>query len=121
MRRKARLLGVSGFAALLFVALGGCGLTEDECLGVRSEAFDIINGSHTCNDDVDCLLTEWPECPRPTSKKNKETVDALKSKFDKGGCKEPALPRPCEIPEVYCKQGLCVFRHQRGEGAPPTQ
>lgn len=113
MRRK-----VAGIALLTLLA--GCSLSEEECLTLRSDAFEVINGSHTCNDDVDCVLTEWPECPRPSSKKNLEKVDELRAKFDKGGCKEPPLPRACDIPEVYCKQGLCVFRHQRG-GEPTTQ
>jgi hypothetical protein len=113
MRRK------DATACLVLALTLGCSLSDEECLTLRSEAFEVINGSHTCNDDVDCVLTEWPECPRPSSKKNMEKVTELKAKFDKGSCSEPPPARACEIPEVYCKQGLCVFRHQRGDA--PTQ
>jgi len=116
--RVARWVLVGAIAGLLPSAVG-CGLSEQECMALRSEAFDIINESHTCNDDTDCIASEWPGCGKPLNLKNESRVTPLKGKFDEGKCAEPASE--CrEIPEVYCKQGLCVFRETVG-GANPTK
>jgi len=102
----------------LLGAVGGCDrLSETECLGLRSEAFDVVNESHPCADDTDCRATEWPLCPKPSSTKNYQRIAAVKAKFDKGKCTEPE--KKCrETPEVYCKQGLCVFRERPGAANP---
>ncbi|MBW2459843.1 MAG: hypothetical protein JRI68_35455 [Deltaproteobacteria bacterium] len=111
-------LGSLALAGLV-VSTAGCGLSETECNVLRSEAFDVINESHTCNDDTDCLASEWPGCGKPLNVKNEARVKPLKDKFHEGKCKEPT--RDCrEIPEVYCKQGLCVFRETVG-GENPTK
>jgi hypothetical protein len=89
-------------------------------MGLRSEAFEIINEAHTCGDDNDCTGNAWPECPRPVSTKNNDLLEPLKAKFDKGECTEPTKECP-DTPEIYCKQGLCVFRHRPGEDDIPTQ
>jgi len=114
-------MGRLTLAGLTVVVVGtaGCGLSESECMGLRSQAFDIINESHTCNDDADCLASEWPGCGKPLNTKNEGRVKPIQAKFDEGKCKEPE--RQCrEIPEVYCKQGLCVFRESVG-GENPTK
>lgn len=110
---------LAGLGVGLVVSLAGCGLSESECRALRSEAYDIINESHTCNDDTDCNASEWPGCGKPLNTKNESRVEPLKGKFDEGKCTEP--PSECrEVPEVYCKQGLCVFRETVG-GENPTQ
>ncbi len=110
------LVGLIGLVA----STTGCGLSESECMGLRTQAFDIINESHTCNDDTDCLASEWPGCGKPLNVKNEARVRPHKDKFEEGKCKEPA--RDCrEIPEVYCKQGLCVFRETVGGENPTAQ
>jgi hypothetical protein len=92
--------------------LSGCNLSDEECLKVRTEAFDVINESHVCGDDADCEPTRWPGCGKPVNTKNLARVDPMQDKFDKSGCKDDAQEcRP--TPEVYCKQGLCVFRELR--------
>ena len=61
----------------------------------------------------------WPGCIKPISAKNGEKIDAIKQKFDKGECKEPeAANCPETPPEVYCKQGLCVFRYKSATQQP---
>jgi len=102
-----------GLAAALVCGVG-CNLGDEECLKLRGAAYDIINEAHTCNDDADCFPSEWPGCPRPANMKNIARVKDYKGKFDDGGCKEEQSSCP-DTPEVYCKQGLCVFRHKAGE------
>jgi hypothetical protein len=112
MRRKAKLGPPLALVALVLGGFG-CNLSEEECLKLRGSAYEIINEAHTCNDDADCFPSEWPGCSRPASSKNLARVKDYKGKFDGGGCKEEAPSCP-ETPEVYCKQGLCVFRHLSG-------
>jgi hypothetical protein len=112
---KASVAGCLATAALVVMACNK--LSDDECLGVRTEAFDIINQAHTCNDDTECEVSAWPGCGKPVSSKNQALITPIKEKFDKGSCKEPE--GSCrEPPEVYCKQGLCVFREKPGQENP---
>ena len=117
MRREAKLAPAAlGWLLVGLIAAAGCNLSDEECLKVRTEAFDIINESHVCGDDSDCYRTEWPGCGKPVSSKNLARLDPLQEKFDTGGCKEE--PADCRnAPEVYCKQGLCVLRELK---AMPT-
>ncbi len=108
-----------GLGLLLLAAPMACGttLSEEKCNEVRGAAYEIINEAHTCNSDADCVETEWPGCTKPASRKNKKRITAFKTKFDDGNCKEPQTE--CrEIPEIYCKQGLCVFREKAGMKNP---
>jgi hypothetical protein len=111
-------LVASTFAVLCAGGFGlACsGLSEADCDKARGEAFDVLNEAHTCDSDADCFASEWPGCSKPVSKKNLERIRPLAAKAKEGKCKEPAATcRP--TPEVYCKQGLCVFREQ-GAAAP---
>lgn len=101
-------------AALLAVFTFSCGLSSEECLKLRGDAYQVVNEAHTCNDDGDCHQSEWPGCAKPISSKNKARVDVHQAKYDKGGCTddEDSCSQP---PEVYCKQGLCVFRYLAGD------
>jgi len=95
----------------------GCGhsLSQEECDALRGNAFDIVNEAHTCDSDADCRASDWPGCSKPVSKKNSDRINEHKVKFTAGSCKEPqAACRP--TPEIYCKQGLCVFREQTAGG-----
>ena len=106
-------LAAWGLTCALGVALvPGCsGLSTEECDKARSEAFDVVNEAHTCDSDADCTPTDWPGCSKPVSRKNADRIKQLKEKFTGGKCTEPkAECRP--TPEIYCKQGLCVFREQ---------
>lgn len=105
--------------ALAFLGALGCGnkLDDAKCEVLRSEAFDIINAAHVCADDADCVPTSWPGCAKPVSSKNKTRVAELKEKFDQGKCVE-AKANCRETPEIYCKQGLCVFRELAGQTNP---
>lgn len=116
MRREANAIGM-GLAALLF-AVGGCNKMEPTaCEGLRGQAFEVVNAAHVCADDADCLPTTWPGCAKPVNSKNKGRVLELKETFDKGKCvEEKAVCR--ETPEIYCKQGLCVFRELAGQMNP---
>lgn len=109
-------LGAWGlWTALLLVAAGCDGLSEQECSDLRGKAFEIVNEAHPCNSDEDCVGTAWPGCMKPVSTKNNDRIVPLMEKFKKGKCKEPE--RDCRNPpEVYCKQGLCVVRERPPEG-----
>lgn len=101
------------------VALGACDRKVDQqaCLALRGEAFDIINEPHTCDGDVDCALSEWPGCAKPVSNKNRARIGPVREKFTQGRCVEEKTE--CRTaPEVYCKQGLCVFREMAGMENP---
>ena len=50
----------------------------------------------------------------PLNSKNRAKVLPLKEKFDEGKCVEPPTECP-EVPLIYCKQGLCVKKHEAGE------
>jgi len=98
-------------------SLPACGLNEKECATLRSQAFEVLNEAHTCNSDAECIGSKWPGCTKPASTKNADRLQRLQAEFDKGGCKEPE--RDCRLPpEVYCKQGLCVFRELAGSPSP---
>jgi hypothetical protein len=118
MRRKW-LLGA--LASVVGATSLGCGLSEQECSDLRSKAFDIVNDQqrnnpHVCDDDTQCVGTEWPGCTGPVNQKNRNAVDGLRKKFDDGKCVEPPPTKPCaKTPEIYCKQGLCTFYHTAGE------
>lgn len=129
--RRAGLLGGLGWTLLCGIASGallaGCSkLSEEECNALRGQAFEIINVQcdgclpHTCNDDTDCIGTTWPGCTKPVNKKNLDKIGALETKFNEGSCKEDEHSCP-DAPEVYCKQGLCVFRHRPGEAGKVEQ
>ena len=79
--------------------------------------FEVINQAHTCNGDSDCTASEWPGCERPVSKRHKAMIDGKQKSFKEGNCSDE--PKNCrKAPEVYCKQGLCVFREQPGQTNP---
>ena len=124
-QRAGRGLGLAGLLMMGLVAsalTAGCGKNEEECLKLRSEAYEIINVQcegcvpHTCNDDSDCIGTSWPGCTKPVNKKNLDKIAAFETQFKEGSCKEDEQTCP-DAPDVYCKQGLCVFRHRPGEAA----
>ncbi len=123
MRREAKgVLLVRGRWALAAwsasLAVAACNkMSTEECDGLRSQGFDIINTAHVCADDSDCAPTSWPGCAKPVNSKNKARIGELKDKFDKGKCvEEKATCR--DTPEIYCKQGLCVFRELAGQVNP---
>lgn len=109
------LLG--GLFLLLTLTAVGCNgkLSEEECDKLRTDGFDVLNRAHPCNSDEDCVGSEWPGCMKPVSSKNAADLQPLSEKFKKGKCEEPKRKCP-DPPEVYCKQGLCVFRHRPPEG-----
>lgn len=115
VRRRWRIVGTMAMASV--AAAAGCegSLSEQECSGLRSQAFEIVNEAHPCNSDEDCVGTEWPGCMKPVSSKNADRIRPLMEKFKKGKCQEPE--QDCRTPpEVYCKQGLCVVRERPPEG-----
>lgn len=119
------LVPVLGLGAL--ASLAGCNdLSEEECNQLRGQAFEIINVQcddclpHTCNDDTDCIGTTWPGCIKPVNKKNLDKITVIEDKSKKGSCKEEEQTCP-DAPDVYCKQGLCVFRHRPGESGNVDQ
>lgn len=125
MRRKVSCL-LAATIAIAGALGGGCNsLSEQECTALRSEAYDILNEAHTCGEDGDCLPSEWPGCGKPLSNKNNDRIAPLRERFEKGSCEDQAsagtAPTPADAwscPEpllVYCKQGLCVNRHEAGE------
>jgi hypothetical protein len=114
-----RQLGYRLVASTVALWLGGglglgCGkMSTAECDKVRTDAFDIVNEAHTCDSDEDCVSTAWPGCSKPVSRKNGDRIKPIQEKFNAGKCEEPKLDcRP--TPEIYCKQGLCVFRELAG-------
>ena len=115
------------YLAVAGLAVTGCNkISEEECNKLRGAAFEIINVQgdgnvpHTCNDDSDCIGTEWPGCLKPVNRKNFDKIAELEKKFKEGECAEepPTCPDP---PDVYCKQGLCVLRHRPGEAGKPAE
>ena len=121
---RCRLLGGVGWgvvtSAAVLLSVAGCGKSEEECNEIRGQAYEIINVQcegclpHTCNDDTDCIGTSWPGCMKPVNKKNLDKIAAFEKQFKEGSCKEDEQTCP-DAPDVYCKQGLCVFRHRPGE------
>ena len=117
---------VFGFGAVILVAFGsllGCSnkIEQKECDKLRGEGFDLINAAQHCNVDPDCAQSKWPGCARAINAKTASSVGTIVEKYKKGECDEPALKCPTEIPEAYCKQGLCVHREKgvpEGAGAP---
>lgn len=109
MRREA-------LAAALFLC--ACNkMSSEQCEALRVQAFEIVNAAHVCADDADCVPTTWPGCAKPVNGKNKGRIGELKDQFDKGKCvEEKASCR--DTPEIYCKQGLCVFRELAGQTNP---
>jgi hypothetical protein len=112
-------------ARLALIAAGwtllstGCAKSEQECLALRGAAFELINAPHTCNDDTGCMYSQWPGCAKPVSRKNQDQIDAIKKQFDEGSCQDDE--NTCrEPPDVYCKQGLCVFREVAGGDQNPA-
>lgn len=95
-------------------------LDKEACLKLRGEAYDIVNEAHTCNDDADCLPSEWPGCAKPLNTKNQDRITPIKQKFDEGSCEDEAQTCP-ETPLIYCKQGLCVSLHEAGEAGNPSK
>ncbi len=116
---QRRALGLGLGLVLVATVASGCGskLKVEECNALRGDGFEKLNAAHTCNDDSDCVPSEWPGCAKPTSAKDKARITELKTKFDAGKCEEPAA-KCRETPEIYCKQGLCVFREQAGQTNP---
>lgn len=102
-----------------FFGAGGCGnkLEEAQCGSLRGQAFEIINAAHICADDAECVPVDWPGCAKPVSSKNKTRVLELKEKYEQGKCVE-AKATCRDTPEIYCKQGLCVFRELVGQTNP---
>jgi hypothetical protein len=126
VRRRAWLTGLLLAGLFCSGMTSGCGkLSEEQCLTLRSDAFEIINVqcdgclAHTCNDDTDCIGTIWPGCIKPVNKKNLDKIAAFETKFKEGSCSEDTQTCP-DAPDVYCKQGLCVFRHRPGESGKTT-
>ncbi len=119
MRRKV-VLGLSTW--FVSVAVVACDdLSVQECDKLRAEAYEILNEAHTCNDDADCLPSDWPGCAKPLNTKNHERMAPFKEKFDAGSCTEPSDITCPDVPLMYCKQGLCVAKHEAGESGNPSQ
>jgi len=114
---KGHGLGVIVLVATLGV---GCGLSEEECLKLRGEAYEVLNAPHTCNDDTGCMFSNWPGCAKPLGRKNESKIADIRAKFDAGKCFE-SPPECREPPDVYCKQGLCVFRERPGGASNPNK
>jgi len=111
------VVSVAGWLVAFVTAVGCNSVDKSQCESFRGEAFDIINTAHVCADDADCVPTNWPGCSKPVNSKNKARVLEIKDKFDKGKCVEDKAT--CrETPEIYCKQGLCVFRELAGQTNP---
>jgi hypothetical protein len=113
------LVCVLTFFAVTAFGLAGCEnkLSDEACMKLRGEAFEFINKAHTCNGDPDCAASQWPGCDKPVNKRNLSAVAASRKRFDDGKCSEPV--KNCrKTPEIYCKQGLCVFREQPGQVNP---
>jgi hypothetical protein len=115
--------GIRTWAIVVAVgALSACGnkLSDEACMKIRGEAFETINAAHTCNGDADCVPSEWPGCERPVSKRHEAKLAGMKKTFTEGKCTEPE--KNCrKPPEVYCKQGLCVFREKPGQVNPTAK
>jgi hypothetical protein len=117
---------VFGFGAVLFIAFGsllGCSnkIEQKECDKLRADGFDLINAAQHCNVDAECVQSKWPGCARAVNAKTTGAVQPMVDKYKQGECTEPPLKCPTEIPEAYCKQGLCVHREKgmpEGAGAP---
>ncbi len=118
MAREAKGFGLVAVAWAASLALAACNkMTNEECETLRVQAFEVINSAHVCADDADCSPTSWPGCAKPANGKDKGRIAELKDKFDKGKCVEEK--GNCrDTPEIYCKQGLCVFRELPGQVNP---
>ncbi|MBM4374866.1 MAG: hypothetical protein FJ095_07260 [Deltaproteobacteria bacterium] len=115
---KKEAMAVVGWTVAFFSASGCSNKLEDaQCEVLRGQAFEVINSAHVCADDADCVPTNWPGCAKPVSSKNKARVLEFKEKFDQGKCVE-AKATCRDTPEIYCKQGLCVFRELAGQTNP---
>lgn len=114
-------------AALFAVALalplaGGCSNKMDpkECSKLREDSFELLNKAQHCNTDADCRQSDWPGCSKPLSLSVYDKIKPMHDAFSKGQCEE-AKPECREVPQVYCKQGLCVHREKgTPEGASNT-
>ena len=111
------LFAVSAVAALVVLGAASCRdrLSEPACLQLRSEAFEIINGVHVCDDDSDCLPSNWPGCAKPLNTDHHLRLGRLETRFTEGHCREPEAS--CREPlEVYCDRSFCVFRQVASAG-----
>lgn len=114
------LLVLVPFAVLLSAM--GCESKMDpkECDKLRGAAFDLTNKGQRCNTDADCRIAEWPSCANPVSNETWDKIKPSMDAFRGGKCEEPTVP--CNKPkDIYCKQGLCIFREKgTPEGADNT-
>ena len=115
MHWAARAVVVTAIVAL--PTMGGCRdrLSEEACQGLRSQAFDIINGVHPCAEDTDCVPSDWPGCAKPLNTDDHRRIGQLKAKFDQGQCQEPEA-RCGELVEMHCDRNFCVARPPAGAG-----
>ena len=97
------------FAALM---ISSCRLDDAACTQLRAEAFEAVNTSHSCRDDTDCFLSDWPGCPKPINHQARARLTDLHTRFAKGGCTEE--PAPCPTPnEAYCDRQFCILKYRR--------
>src|SRR5664279_4450744 len=85
-------------------------LEKEQCNLVRKKAFDLRNQAQPCSTDQDCVNSEWPDCHGSPNKKTFDAIKPIQKEFVDGKCEEPKAD--CKVPEVYCKQGLCVVREK---------
>jgi hypothetical protein len=96
--------------AVALLALCACGMSEAECLELRSRAFDVINRAQPCMDDTECVAAEWPGCEKPLSTDSRAAIEGLREKFAAGRCKEELVV--CRaVPEAFCDRNLCALRY----------
>jgi hypothetical protein len=110
-----RSAGQLAFYALVF-CIGCDRMPADKCGELRSQAFDIINGSHTCMEDADCTVSHWPGCPKPINLKTEAHVEELREQFRAGRC-ESTVPSCKTPPGAFCDRNFCILRTRSGGGA----
>jgi hypothetical protein len=106
--------GASAAPYIALLVLTSCDdLPEEECMRLRSAAFDLLNEPHPCATDRDCMLSPWPGCAKPFNARSAALMGDLQKQFDKGSCVEPVAK--CDPPlSMLCDRNLCAFR-QRGK------
>jgi hypothetical protein len=103
------------------IGLSGCEkkLEKEQCNLVRKKAFDLRNEAQPCSTDQDCVNSVWPDCHGSPNKKTFDAITPIQKEFTDGKCEEPKAD--CKVPEVYCKQGLCVVREKGTTGTDEIQ
>jgi hypothetical protein len=101
------MVGLAAWLPLLATA-SAC-RSEQACLALRAQGFEVVNQAHPCNDDSDCRISEWPTCGKPLNARSEARLQALEGESAAANCRQAPTTCPSDA-SAFCDRNFCIAR-----------